>query len=188
MELDANKLVFDSERAFRAVIDRFLLDYPECSEDLEQVFFSWANIEETVRRTAFFLSMLPCAEDDTQPLIVQALKKAVIASGHLAGYQTYAPFLRAFIGQLSEGLAAISIYGMSTDGKQERWELCGPYLCQWAASFDTIVVIRNETASVTLTRATELILTARLLTAYDLALQLEQADATALSSTNPGRP
>lgn len=176
MEIAASRLVYDSERVYRSVIEHFLTDHPECADDLEQLFFSWGNIEETVKRASFLVSLLPRCEDDNRPLITAALHDGIIAGSRLAGYQAYTPFLTAFVKRLGKGLAESSIYGMSADGRQEKWELCCPFICQWAASYDTIVVIENESVSPAVKRATELLLTARLLTARDLALQIEQGE------------
>lgn len=172
LEKPASRYVFTAERALEAALDGFACAHPELREDLEQVLFSWPNLADVIRRAAFFVSPgLPCGEDDPRALMIAALKAGVVASQRLAGCESYAPFLDAFLRILSDGFASMSVYGLSTDGSQDRWEMCGPNICQWAAGFDTIVVMGVE-PSEEIRKASELLLSARILTTQDLALKL----------------
>lgn len=177
VEIAASRFVYTPEGALSCVVDNFIKGYPEYAEDLEQAFFSWPNLEDAVRRAAFFVSpALPSAEDDRRSLFGRALRNGVLASNRLAGCEMFAPFLGAFLKTLADGFAGLLVYGLAGDGSQEKWEMCGPNLCQWAASFDTVVILKNEPKlNESLSRASAILLAARILNAVDLALCLDQS-------------
>jgi hypothetical protein len=170
MKLAANHLVFGIDDAYHQMVRNFLACHPEHHEDLEQIAVAWPNLESILRRTAFFVSpAFPAANRTDHSLLVRALRNGVVAGLRHQGDNSYRPFLLGFLDAIAEVLATSTIYGLTMDGDEDRWELCDQPLCQWAATVDHVVFTATSPSPEEL-QASSLLLWARVLSVADLAL------------------
>lgn len=174
MEFDAAEFVFDRDTAYQAVVTTLLQRHPEHAEDLEQLLFAWPTLKPVLMRLAFFVSpAFPSDGAHGDGLVARALRRALVESLRHTGSDAYGPFLRTLMTDIGEVLGRTAIAGLTVDGDEQRWSTSDAPLCQWATSADTVVLSEFEPRPAD-QEAMLLMISARVLTADDLALLLNQ--------------